>query len=467
MTKILSVYLALVMLCALISPASSQQLKLELPADVLAKSAVSVGSVATSSSVGFNEMGLKRLRRLRGLGAVVEDPQLNQWIQNLGQRLVNHSRQPNQPFYFVILKSNDTNAFASQGGLIGVNAGLILRSDNESELAGVMAHEIAHITQQHVERMIAREKRSKVGTAAAVIAGLVVGSQDAQAGQAILTSGLAVGAHNSLSFSRTAETEADNEGLRILSSAGFDPAAMTSFLRKLGGGVDPRYAGIGRYLSSHPLNSARINSVGQQAQRYARFKGQESTSYQYMRERLRVLADVNAVNRNTRSAVRQYGLAFKKLRDGRASVNALKKPVHAEEILLNAAIYNKQGTPQKALSLLESSKSRLQGSEAGLTERIKTLVGLGQYEKAWALLSNPDSFKERSSVELFELRQDVAQKTRRTGQAYYSIAERNIRQGQYRHALVQIDQARKLTNLSAVDRRMLDRAFQRARRFQR
>ena len=465
MTKTPYIRIVLLALCLCASFANAQQLKLEVPADVLTASAGSAASVSAASAGGFNDSGIKNLRRLRGFGAVVEDPELNQWIQNLGQRLANHSRQPNQPFYFVILKSNDTNAFASQGGLIGVNAGLILRSDNESELAGVMAHEIAHITQQHVERMIAREKRSKMGTAAAVIAGLVVGSQDAQAGQALLTSGLAIGAHNSLSFSRVAETEADSEGLRILSSAGFDPAAMTSFLRKLSGGIDPRYAGIGRYLSSHPLNSARVSAVGQQVQRYARFSGREGHTYQYMRERLRVLASVDSINRNTRGAVRKYGQLFKQLHEDRRGT-MLQKPSHIEEILLNVSAHNKQGEYQQALSLLESHRLRSPANEGILAATVRALTGLGQHEKAWALMSGAD-LTERSSLELFELRQDVAQRTRRTAQAYYSIAERNIRQGEYKHALVQIDQARKLSTLSPADRQALDKAFRRARRFRR
>jgi len=181
-------YLFGLILLLLMQPLHSE-LNLELPETILSSGVDAGSSVAP---ITFSSIGIKKLRAVRKSAAVMEDPQLNQWIRGIGSRLVAQTSYANRPFYFVIVRDDNVNAFATQGGLIVINSGLILRAESESELAAVMAHEIAHITQQHIERIIAADKQNKIGNAAAVVAGLLVGSKDPAAGQAIFASAMVI-----------------------------------------------------------------------------------------------------------------------------------------------------------------------------------------------------------------------------------------------------------------------------------
>lgn len=442
---------------------ANAELILELPETALPSAEQGTFSGAP---INFSNIGIKRLRAIRKKGVVIEDPELNDWIRGIGRRLVAQTSYNNRPFYFVIVNNNDVNAFAAQGGLIVLNSGLILRSESESELAAVMAHEIAHITQQHIERMIAKDKNSSLGNAAAVVAGLLVGSKDASAGQAIIASAMAVGAHQSLRFGRVAETEADREGLRILANARFNPNGMTRFLRKLGGG-DARYSGITEYLRSHPLTENRVSDVGQRAARYGAYSGKASPAYNYMQEKLRVLTRHPGTNAKVSASVKSYGKAVQTLQQGKAALatqTLLRSGKNEHETLLLAKSQNELGQYQQTIQLLKPQLSREPGNEGLLIVMANALVGLKRYTEAWKLL---EKFKltEQTSLEFLGVRQEVARLAGRIGQAYLSIAERNIRIGLYTHALIQLKQALKVSDLTLYERQAVEQAIFRAKQF--
>jgi len=455
-------------LLVLLTQLSHAELNLELPETVL-----SSGGTGTFNNipVNFSTIGLRRLRAVRKSPAVIEDPELNHWLRGIGQRLVSQTSYSNRPFYFVIVRNDNVNAFATQGGLIVINSGLILRSESESELAAVLAHEIAHVTQQHIERMIAESKQNKFGNAAAVVAGILVGSKDAAAGQAIVASALAIDAHKSLRFGRSAETEADREGLRILASSRFDPNGMTRFLRKLGGGGDARYSGISEYLSSHPLTANRINDVGRRAALYGPYRGKTNPSYYYMQEKLRVLTRHPGVSNKLPASVRNYGNALRAYQQGKAaqaSQTLLKgnvkgnKTIH--ESLLLAKSYNQQRQYQKAIQLLQPELARSPRDESLLISMTDALIGLKRPADAWKMLERIN-LSEQTSLDFLGARQEVARLAGRTGQAYLSIAERNIRIGLYNHALIQLKQALKVPNLTPYERQTIQQAVYRAKQF--
>ena len=447
----------------LLTPTGRTELNLELPETIL--------SSGTSSSfsgipVNFSSIGVKRLRAVRKSSAVIEDPEINQWLRSIGQRLVAQTSYSNRPFYFVIVRDEDVNAFATQGGLIVINSGLILRSESESELAAVMAHEIAHITQQHIERMIAESKQSKLGNAAAVVAGLLVGSKDASAGQAIVASALAIDAHKSLRFGRAAETEADREGLRVLANSRFDPNGMTRFLRKLGGSGDSRYSGITAYLTSHPLTADRVNDVSRRAKRYGAYTGKPNQDYYYMQEKLRILTRHPVANSRLPGAVKNYSNALRAFQQGKAASAAqmLKGRKNQYEALLLAKSYNQQKQFQKAIQLLQPLLVRSPRDESLLISMSNSLIGLKRYVDAWKLLEKVN-LNEQTSLEFLGIRQEVARLAGRTGQAYLSIAERNIRIGLYNHALIQLKQALKVPDLTLYERQTVEQAVFRAKQY--
>lgn len=445
-------------------PMAHAELDLTLPETVLSSGAQSPTS---SMSVNFSSTGLRRLRALRNRGQVIEDPQLNAWIRGLGNRLLAQTEYKGRPFYFAILRNSQVNAYATQGGLIVINSGLILRSSSESELASVIAHEIAHVTQRHIERIIARSQNNKVANTAAVVAGLLVGSQNPEAGQAIVTSAIAIDAHNSLKFSRSAETEADREGLRILANAKFDPRAMAAFLRKLEDGVDPSFSDIGRYLTSHPLSAQRVSDISQRAASYGAYRGNSHPSYDFMRQRLRVLTRSPASISKPPEFAARYAQAFQAYEQGKSAqaIQQLKSTAkQVPETVLLARAYLQQNQHQQAVQVLQAPLARYPAEESLIMPMAEALIGLKQYEKAWQLIAKV-RLAEQTSLDFLALRQEVARLAGRLGQAYLSVAERNIRIGEYRHALTQLQLALRVGNITPAERQLIQHAEYRAKRF--
>ena len=445
-------------------PIAHAELNLEIPETILSSPSMAPTS---SASVNFSSAGLQRLRALRNRGRVVEDPELNAWIRGLGLRLLAQTEYKGRPFFFAIVRDEQVNAYATQGGLIVINSGLILRSSSESELAAVMAHEVAHVTQQHIERMIARSKGNAYGNAAAVVAGLLVGSQNPEAGQAIVSSALAIDAHNSLKFSRSAETEADREGLRILVNAKFNPKGMADFLGKLDDGVDSNYADIGQYLTSHPLSAQRVSDVSQRAARYGAYRGKSQPSYDYMRQRLRVLTRSPAALDNSPPYATRYAKAYQLYQQGNSAATVQHlKPVAKQfsEVMLLARAYLQLNQHQQVIQLLQPLLARYPAEGSLIMPMSEALIGLKQYERAWQLMSRV-RLVEQTSLDFLALRQEVARLSGRLGQAYLSVAERNIRIAEYKHALTQLSLASRTPKLTPSEGQSIQQAIYRAKRF--
>jgi predicted Zn-dependent protease len=212
-------------------------------------------------------MGQGFYKALRQQATLIESPMLNFYIQSLGQRLASASGWQAYPFHFSIIKDDDINAFAAPGGYISLFSGLILRTENENELTGVMAHEMAHVTQRHIARMIVGRGSIDLTTLAAVAAALVIGAAtgSADAGIAAAHLGLAGAVQQQINFTRENEYEADRIGIKILADANFDPNGMVSFFDKLG-----RHEGDGFYahnelLRTHPVTTNRIAEASNRA----------------------------------------------------------------------------------------------------------------------------------------------------------------------------------------------------------
>ncbi|MBM4232400.1 MAG: M48 family peptidase, partial [Gammaproteobacteria bacterium] len=197
-----------------------------------------IGSGANSTMTLNDEyqLGLMVVRNLRDQGLILEDPEVTDYIQTLGSRIVAHIPESEQRYTFFVVREGGINAFALPGGFIGVNYGLITATANESQLASVLAHEIAHVKQRHIARAIQAQGRSTMASAAAMLAAIVIGmatgTPDAmQAGMAI-AQGTAM--QQQINFTRANEYEADRIGISFLASAGFDPNAMPDFFETIG-----------------------------------------------------------------------------------------------------------------------------------------------------------------------------------------------------------------------------------------
>lgn len=213
--------------------------------------------------------GASMLHELRGMNLVLDDALLDDWINDLGYRLVAHSDKDDRKYTFFIVKDKEINAFAAPGGFIGVNAGLITITDEEDELAGVMAHEIAHITQKHLLRAFEDAQKTSLPIALAMLGALIASSgASGDAAEAVLATGTSLIQQRQINFTRQDEAEADRVGIQTLARAGFDPDAMADFFGRMDralrpGNDDSNYPSL---LRTHPVNTSRISDAKARAE---------------------------------------------------------------------------------------------------------------------------------------------------------------------------------------------------------
>ena len=236
------------------------------------------------------EIGLEIMQEVRKNHVTVDDLIVHEYINTLGHNLVSHADSALHDFNFFVVNDNSINAFALPGGYIGMNAGLITRTDDESELAAVMAHEISHVTQRHIARRFYHTENMQAPFIAAMIAGLLLGGEAAKAAVAAATAG---SAQSQINFTRKNEYEADRVGIDLLGRSGFDTHSMASFFDKLNrqsrlyGGAPPEF------LSTHPVHGSRITDAKARADNYPPSQRYNSDMYRVVRSRLRVLMDGN------------------------------------------------------------------------------------------------------------------------------------------------------------------------------
>lgn len=205
-----------------------------------------------------NDLGRRFDAMIRSRMAVIEDPEIREYVRHVVDRLVGGI--PPQPFTFrsSVLQHSALNAFAVPGGYVFVFSGMIMNLHNEDELAGVLAHELAHVTQRHVASRMERAQYLSLGTLLLAIAGIVAGGSG---GQALAAGSLGAGQAAMLDYSRTDESEADHLGLQYLVSAGYSPWGMTGGFKVLRQKSWMNGTGVPAYLSTHPAISDRINGL--------------------------------------------------------------------------------------------------------------------------------------------------------------------------------------------------------------
>lgn len=237
-------------------------------------------------------IGLMIVKGLRDSGQIYEDPEITEYVQSVGTRLAGHAQDGGQRFQFFVVRDPGINAFALPGGFIGVNAGLLLATANESELAGVLAHEIAHVTQRHIARTLQAQKRTSIVSTAAMLAAILIGATTGAGGdimQGAVAAAQGIAAQQRLNFSRAAENEADRVGIATLAAAGFDPAGMAAFFETMGRRAGLAGSRVPEFLQTHPITSNRIAESRNRARQLDVDPQPDSLGYRLGRERLRVL----------------------------------------------------------------------------------------------------------------------------------------------------------------------------------
>lgn len=263
---------------ALIAPTPVLANNLDLP---------DIGTTASGTLTIAQEMqyGDAYMRMLRNSQPIVNDPVLNEYIDSLGHRLVANASDVKTPFTFFMIRDRNINAFAFFGGYVALHSGLFLHAQSESELASVVAHEIAHVTQRHLARSMEEQARRSPATMAALAGSLLLAIAAPEAGIAAITATTAGSMQGQINYTRSNEKEADRFGISTLSKAGFDVNAMPRFFGRLAD--EYRYASKPPpMLLTHPLPEDRITDSRARAQNYPATRVEPSLDYHLARARI-------------------------------------------------------------------------------------------------------------------------------------------------------------------------------------
>lgn len=236
-------------------------------------------------------LGASIMGKIRSSSTYVSDPEVAEYINHLGYRLVANSDSPDQDFQFFVLINPTINAFAFPGGYVGVHSGLILESDNESMLAGVLSHEVAHVTQRHIARVIAAQSKARIGSLAAMAAAILASRSGGDVTQAAVMTSAALPMQTQLNFTRAHEREADRIGLRVLEKARFDPHQVPLFFRYLQRQSRLYESGIPEFLRTHPITSDRVADVEARLSKIARKQVVDSVEFLFLKARLLTYQD--------------------------------------------------------------------------------------------------------------------------------------------------------------------------------
>jgi predicted Zn-dependent protease len=417
------------------------------------------------------ELGEAFFRSLHGEAEVSEDAEVEEYMQSIGQKLAANSDTPAQSFHFFVVEEPNINAFAGPGGYIGVNSGLILVTEAESELASVLGHEIAHVTQRHLYQAFQAQGRIQLVSFAAMLAALFVGSKlsgsgygsqpyctarnqgcqpSANAGQGLAMAAMGAGTQAMINFTRDNEAEADNVGMQILSRSEFDPRSMPTFFERMQ--QSTRFAGHAtpEFLLTHPVTVSRIADTRSRAEKFPYRQYPDSLTYQLIRAKLRVQSTrspreavgyFNGIyNQGTQQQqdVTRYGLALALVADNRADegiklLQELMAEYPYQSHFINAlakAEMDRHNVP-KAMEIFATARERFPDNAAIRLNYAQALLSVKKYEPARHLLeemihgvATPDHYEMLARA--YSGLGDEAESHRFLGEAYYADGQTNV-----------------------------------------
>ncbi len=263
----------------------------------IAQDGVRLPDIGTSARAIVSEQDEQRygralVRELHRIAQVVDDPLVAGYMGHLGYRLAAFSDEPERQFTFLVLDADPINAFAAPGGVIAIHSGLMLLAENEAELAGVVAHEIAHVTQRHLARAVENQQKVTIPMMLLMLGAAMAAGGSGDAVQAAVVGGQGLMQQMLINFTRANEYEADRIGIRTLAKAGFSPDGMADFFGKMAV-VSRNYGGQGvpEFLRTHPVETTRIAEAKGRAESVTVIDNPDYDPNYFMmiRERVRVM----------------------------------------------------------------------------------------------------------------------------------------------------------------------------------
>lgn len=290
--------------CTLVLLATGLTLAVLAPAAEINLPDIGSPADATLSKNDEAQIGRAIMRQIRNSGQVVEDPLVTEYVNEIGHRIAAQANNDGiYEFNFFVIDDPAINAFALPGGFIGVHTGLLEATRSEDELAGVLAHEVAHVTQRHIARAVHSGRRQSMMSMAIMLGAILAAAAGAggQAVQGAIAVAQGTAAQQQINFTRSNEYEADRIGISALASAGFDPQGMASFFEVISRSNTPMEYRTPEFLRTHPVSSARIAEARSRARNYPAVHSNDTVTYGIARARLIV-----ASKKTTEEAVRYF-----------------------------------------------------------------------------------------------------------------------------------------------------------------
>ncbi|MEN8205794.1 MAG: M48 family metalloprotease [Pseudomonadota bacterium] len=412
-------------------------------------------------------LGAFFMRQIRQSGIILEDQETTAYLSALGHKLAIHSENPGFNFTFFMVNDSSINAFAGPGGYIGANVGLFLASESESELAGVLAHEIAHVTQRHLARAFDAQEKMSVPTMAAILASILLGAAtDGSVGAAALMATQAASLQSQINFTRANEKEADRVGIQTLADADFDPFGMPVFFERLQKNSKLYGTRPPEFLSTHPVTLNRIAEATTRAESYPRAKQNNSMGFLLIQAKMRinsyenpkqVLADVQRYKGKSggESAVEQYefALLLSKTENHAVAEKVMEKlhksdPDRIAYRLALARIMTAARQYPQALQVYADTLELYPGEMTVVLPYATTLLSSGQADEAYTLLTDIAN-RNPTNPQLHKLLAQAAGATGHTVQTHTAMAQYYFLNGYTNQAIEQLKLAEKSSQLTS------------------
>lgn len=458
-------------------------LAFQLSAEPLQLPDIGAAGGGTISPIQERELGESFLRSLRQQVEIIGDPELQDYLQSLGLRLTASADPQPFEFYFFLINDDAINAFAVPGGFIGVHSGLFTAAQTESELAGVLAHETAHITQRHMARSYEEAGKLSLPTAAALLGAVLLGTQNTEAGLAAMMAVQAGSAQYQIDFTRANEKEADRIGMQILADSGIAPEGMPDFFRRLL--QSSRYAG-GRppeFLSTHPVTTNRIAEAEQRVAGYSEKGVRDRVAFQLAKARLRVITAENKnrlveefetepMKAGTKDGkqVRRYGqaLAFAAAGETQRARSLLQELVRMDpdRIAYQSALGRLElsdGKIAKALKIFSDTLKLYPRNRTLTLDYSRALIHAGKASEAVTILDQLAKSQKTPDPATYALLAKAANKAADPAESHRAMAEYYFLNGHAKAAIEQLTLALRTKDLNFYETSRLEARLQEMR----
>ena len=449
------------------------------------------------SPVTERKLGEEIMRQIRRDRDYLDDDQILDYLNHFGGALVDVAPgargETGSDFGFFAVRDPVLNAFALPGGYIGIHSGLLIAAQTESELASVMSHEIGHVSQRHIARMLGQQKQDALLPIAAMILAALAARASPDAAMGVLMGGQGLALDRQLSFSRDAEREADRVGFQIMGAGGYDTTGMVAFFKRLQS-ANKVYGEMPAFLSSHPLTGERIADIQARIRETPQRQRADAIEFHLAKARARVLQDGSTTGlRDTRTTFEtqmsqpqrqqqvaaQYGLAYLSLKQGdlaaaRSWLDKARASMKPKEGVLSAAPASDGGAMFAGLDLeiklaAGQPKDVVQGavkdaeqavhayplSRALARQYAEAMIAAGKFEDATRYLRDQVRMY-REDPKLYDLMAKAYSSQGKIALQHMALAESYVLAGAMPAAVDQLNFARKAGDASFYEQSVID-----------